>query len=126
MCANVSGGAICYANALRNRIAIDNHHSGHCHTREHRNPVFDGHCSQCEPGIDFDEVHRHIVFNVRRQHERLLDIVMVAFDVVAAADVPIVSACGDFAARPSLEVFSVVKVGGDRNRRYNKNVSNGV
>ena len=72
--------------------------------------------SSFEPGIYFDEVHRHPVGITRRQHERLLDVVSAGFNSIAAADIFELTAVGDFAAVPALKVFRVVKFRGERER----------
>ena len=88
MCVNMSGRATRYANALRNRIAVST--TQDTITQEHRNPVFDGHRSQCEPGIDFDEVHRHVVCVLIAcgHHVREHNGLVAAFGVEASADLP--------------------------------------
>ena len=118
------GARICYVNDPLDRITVDNHHSGHL------NPAFDGHCSQCEPGIDFDEVHRHIVcvLIARGHHVRDHNVVVAAFDVVASAYLPKAAACGDFAAnhlRTQRRVVTVaVKTANDRERPCQQNINN--
>ena len=67
-----------------------------------------------EPGIYFDEVHRHPVCVTRGQQKRLLDGGSVGFDIVAATDISELAASGDFAAIPSLEVARVVEARGNR------------
>ena len=69
--------------------------------------------SPCEPGIYFDEVQRHQVGIARGQHKRLLDVIPFAFDIVTAADFPVLAACGDFAAVPALEIVRIVEVRGN-------------
>ena len=63
-----------------------------------------------EPGIYFDEVHRHPVCVTPGQNERLLDVVSASFDIVAAADVSELTTSSDFVAIPALEIVRVVKV----------------
>ena len=93
--ARVRGRAIRYANDTLDRIAA-NHITQDTTTPEHRNPAFDRHCSQCEPGIDFDEVHRHVVCvliacgHIEREH----NFVVEAFEVVASAYLPKLAAHG--------------------------------
>ena len=72
--------------------------------------------SPCEPGIYFDEVHRHPVCVTPGQSERFLDLVSASFDIVAATDVSELAACGDFVAIPALEIVWVVKVRSNRER----------
>ena len=70
--------------------------------------------SSFEPGIYFDEVHRHQVCTTRRQHERLLDVGSAGFDIVTTTDISELATRGDFAAVPALEIVSVVEIGGDK------------
>ena len=70
--------------------------------------------TSCEPGIYFDEVHRHPVCSTCGQQKRLLDGGSVGFDIVAATDISELAASCDFAAIPSLEVARVVEVRGNR------------
>ena len=87
--------AIRYANDPRDRITA-NYITQDTATPEHLNPVFDGHCSQCEPGIDFDEVHRHIVcvLLARGHHVREHNFVVAAFEVEASTYLPELAAVG--------------------------------
>ena len=68
--------------------------------------------SPCKPGIYCDEVHRHPVGITRGQQERFLNVVSNGFDIVAAADISILAACGDFATAPALEVVRIAEVCG--------------
>ena len=70
--------------------------------------------SSCKPGIYFDEVQRHPVGFARGQHERLLDVISAAFNIVATTDVSKLAAFGDFAAVPALEVVRISKVCSER------------
>ena len=126
VCERVTYGArICYVNDPLDRITVDNHHSGHL------NPAFDGHCSQCEPGIDFDEVHRHIVcvFIPRGHHEREDNFVIEAFDVVASAYLSKLAASGGelvaaaSGAANGMVVTVIVKTARQR-KRYCQQIQN--
>ena len=117
------GARICYVNDPLDRITVDNHHSGHL------NPAFDGHCSQCEPGIDFDEVHRHIVcvFIPRGHHEREDNFVIEAFDVVASAYLPKLATVGGQSVAAAIVAASgmvgTVKTANER-KRYCQQIQN--
>ena len=79
--------------------------------------------SPCEPGIYFDEVHCHRVGITRGQHERLLDVVSAAFDIVAATDIPELATSSDFAAVPALKIVRVAESYVNRERCYKWNLT---
>ena len=93
--ARVRGRAIRYANYPLDRITA-NYTTQDTTTPEHRNRVLDELCSQCEPGIDFDEVHRHVVcvLLARGRHDRERNFVVAAFEVVASAYLPKLATVG--------------------------------
>ena len=54
-------------------------------------------------------------------HERLMQFVSAAFDIVAATDISELAARGDFTTTPALEVARVLEVRSDRERLCTRN-----